>query len=104
MDTSERITRYQQWLDEAEGRVVDWLERSRCDDSEKPADLRPLGAAVVILRRIIDIRKILAGWTADEQKGQFQEADPPSEEEILALMAECDPEESDPFDEGEMSK
>ena len=102
METTQRRKRYDEWLDLAEDRVADWLQVTATRQETEPADLRALASAVNLLRTIIDIRRKLDDWETHDPKQQAGGAAAPTEEEILALMENCDNGDEDRADEEEV--
>ena len=97
----ERIDRYEIWLDQAEQRIAELLD-DPTDPEQEPLDLRALGSAIMLLRRIIDIRRILEDWKAHDRERASSTADETDAEEIHRLMEGGLAGEEDPDDEEPM--
>ena len=106
MDLSERLARYDRWLDLAEERIADWLGRADDPDSSNKDDIRATGAAVNTLRVIIDVRRKLEAWRIDEETDP-EESDPgesgvTADPRILALIKRHELEDEESIAEEEM--
>ena len=81
-----RWERYELWLDAAERSVARWLEDEAAQDPEGGVELKDLNMAVGVLRRIIDIRRVLEARKSDETNQRRPGPPTLTEEELLALV------------------
>lgn len=106
MHLTERLARYDRWLDLAEERIAEWLGRADDPDPNKKDDIRATGAAVNTLRVIIDVRRKLEAWKIDEETDP-EESDPgesrvAADPRILALIKRHELEDEESTTEEEM--
>ena len=79
-----RLARYDRWIDDAERRVMDWLAARELTAETEDEELRALGTAITLLKRIIEIRRTLDLWR--EHAETEDEAETENDKRILELL------------------
>lgn len=95
---------YTAWIEMAERRLTEWLERDGDRDGAEPESiqLRDIASVVALIKALIEVRRRLETWQSDGEGPKTSVAGDTTDQEIFELMERCEPGAEDSSDEGEM--